>query len=400
MVNSFTTEKFIKRSKEINGDRYDYCKVNYIGSKTKVTIICKEHGEFEKMPYSLLKGNGCIQCYYINKKINNTQRLNYEEFISRATLKHGIKYDYSKVDYKNIETKVIIICKEHGEFFQTPFCHFNFGCKKCGIEKGTTKCKSNTANFIEKAIKLHGNKYDYSKTEYVIAREKVIIICKEHGEFKQAPSEHLSKKGCLLCGFLTCSNIKRGNTKDFIDKSTLIHNGKYDYSKVDYLNNYTPVIIICPIHGEFNQNPKKHIKNSGCPLCVNKSEGIFINKIKQFYPSLTTQFRQNWCKKKRFDFCIPEDNIIIELDGAQHFRQVRSWVSPEEQFKIDKYKEKCANENQFSTIRLLQEDVFFNRYDWTKEICYAIEKIKQNKTIQNIYLCKNNEYDNYIKTNC
>ena len=63
-------------------------------------------------------------------------------------------------------------------------------------------------------------------------------------------------------------------------------------------------------------------------------------------------------------------------------------------------KEKCANENQFSTIRLLQEDVFFNRYDWTKEICYAIEKIKQNKTIQNIYLCKNNEYDNYIKTNC
>ena len=114
---------------------------------------------------------------------------------------------------------------------------------------------------------------------------------------------------------------------------------------------------------------------------------------------MTTQFRQNWCKKKRFDFCIPEDNIIIELDGAQHFRQVRSWVSPEEQFKIDKYKEKCANENQFSTIRLLQEDVFFNRYDWTKEICYAIEKIKQNKTIQNIYLCKNNEYDNYIKTN-
>ena len=111
---------------------------------------------------------------------------------------------------------------------------------------------------------------------------------------------------------------------------------------------------------------------------------------------MTSQFRQNWCKRKRYDFCIPEDKIIIELDGVQHFIQVGNWSPPEKQFEIDKYKEKCANENQYSIIRLLQEDVFFNKYDWTKEIRDTIEKIKLNKTIQNIYLCKNNEYEKYL----
>jgi hypothetical protein len=94
-----------------------------------------------------------------------------------------------------------------------------------------------------------------------------------------------------------------------------------------------------------------------------------------------------------FDFCIPEYKIIIELDGPQHFQQISNWSSPEEQFENDKYKETCANDNSYSVIRLLQEDVFYDTYDWVKELCETIEEIKNGDEVVNVYLCKNGEYD-------
>jgi very-short-patch-repair endonuclease len=120
--------------------------------------------------------------------------------------------------------------------------------------------------------------------------------------------------------------------------------------------------------------------------------------MKKIFPNLISQFKQEWCKKLKhlpFDFCIPEYKIIIELDGRQHFQQVRNWSSPEEQFENDKFKEKCANNNGYSVIRLLQEDVFHDTYEWLKELCDAIEQIKSSNEITNIYLSKNNEYDNF-----
>jgi very-short-patch-repair endonuclease len=118
----------------------------------------------------------------------------------------------------------------------------------------------------------------------------------------------------------------------------------------------------------------------------------------QIYPSLISQFKQDWCKRIKhlpYDFCIPELKIIIELDGAQHFRQIMNWSSPEEQFENDKYKEECANQNGYSVIRLLQEDVYSDTYDWVKELTEAIEQIKSSEGITNIYLSKNGEYDEY-----
>ena len=139
-------------------------------------------------------------------------------------------------------------------------------------------------------------------------------------------------------------------------------------------------------------------KGNWCPFCVNKTEAKLYEKIITIYPSLQTQFKQNWCMKKSylpFDFCIPEYKIIIELDGPQHFQQVANWSSPEEQFKNDKYKEECANKNGYSIIRLLQEDVFYDTYDWVKELCDTIEKVKSSEGITNVYLCKNGEYDQF-----
>jgi very-short-patch-repair endonuclease len=116
------------------------------------------------------------------------------------------------------------------------------------------------------------------------------------------------------------------------------------------------------------------------------------------YPTLQTQFKEEWCKKIKklpYDFCIPEYKTIIELDGPQHFHQVSNWSSAEDQFENDKYKEECANENGYSVIRLLQEDVFYDTYDWVKELCDSIKEIKASDEITNIYLCKNDEYDKY-----
>ena len=123
-------------------------------------------------------------------------------------------------------------------------------------------------------------------------------------------------------------------------------------------------------------------------------------KLKLKYSSTQHNFRVDWCKKIRclpFDFCIEERKIIIELDGAQHFKQIMNWKTPKEQFENDKYKEKCANNNGYSIIRLLQEDVLNDKYDWKTEIVNNIEKIKIDSIIQNIYMCKNNEYDDFIK---
>ena len=97
-----------------------------------------------------------------------------------------------------------------------------------------------------------------------------------------------------------------------------------------------------------------------------------------------------------FDFCIPELKIIIELDGAQHFIQVSNWASPEETYENDLFKEKCAKENGYSMVRIIQEDVFNDTYDWLSKILLSIEEIKISGNIENRYLCENNEYNKFI----
>jgi very-short-patch-repair endonuclease len=384
----YSTCEFIEKAKEIHGDKYDYSKVEYVKSNEKVIIICKKHGEFLQSPANHLQGNGCITC--VDRGC--AQRYDNDEFIKVAKETHCDKYDYSKVEYINSQTKVIIICKEHGEFNQLPSSHIRgAGCPVCsGVYK------KNTIGFIEIAKEIHEDKYNYSKVEYVNSKEKIIIICKEHGEFNQTPDSHLQGCGCNNCASVIKKSIHLSNKEEFIEKAKEIHEDKYDYSNVEYIKSNEKVIIICKKHGEFNQTPGSHLQGVGCPLCKNKTEGKLYENIKQVYPSIIAQFKEEWCIKISylpFDFCIPEHKIIIELDGPQHFRQVSNWSSPEEQFENDKYKEKCANDNGYSVIRILQEDVFYDTYDWLNDLCNAIEELKNGNKIDIKYLCKNGEYD-------
>ena len=393
-----TNNEFIKKAINIHKDKYDYSKTNYINTNTKVIIICKIHGEFMQKPNNHINlFHGCVKCS------NNNIKLTNDEFIKRAINLHGNKYDYSKINYVDNKTKVEIICKIHGIFKQLPSTHYLMGngCFKCSLISSSNKQKSNKEEFIKKAIDIHKNKYDYSNVIYTGCFNKIIIKCAIHGEFIQTPTKHLSGHGCVVCNNSKRNDIFRSNNDEFIKKAINIHNNLYDYSKVNYVNNKKKILIICKIHGEFSQSPSGHInKRSGCPYCYTKTEGILMDKLSKIYPSLKSQLRVEWCKNINclpFDFYIDEYKIIIELDGGQHFKQVQNWEKIEKLQLKDIYKIKCANLNYYSVIRLLQEDVYNDKYDWIIEIQLNIKKILEDKIVQNIFMCKSNEYDKHIK---
>ncbi len=131
---------------------------------------------------------------------------------------------------------------------------------------GCSKCKrvkrGTVEEFIEKSIKIHGDKYDYSKVVYIARRYKVIIICKIHGEFEQIASNHLIGYGCSECRI-----YKRKSPEKFIEDAREIHGDLYDYSKVVYINTKSKIKIICKKHGEFDQSPYAHLRSQGCPGC-------------------------------------------------------------------------------------------------------------------------------------
>ena len=185
-------EEFISKAREVHKDHYDYSKAVYCGALKKICVICPEHGEFWITPANHLSGQGCKICGLIER--SKKRKKSIEQFIKESRTVHGDKYDYSKVKYHNIDKKVCIICPEHGEFWQTPYHHLNgCGCPKC-VGQGKT-----TEDVVEEFKKIHEDKYDYSKVEYTNSLKKVCIICPEHGEFWQSPTNHLNGCGCPKC---------------------------------------------------------------------------------------------------------------------------------------------------------------------------------------------------------
>ena len=298
------TKNFIEKAKKVHGDKYDYSLVCYQKSSKKVKIICSKHGEFEQSPNAHLSNKGCSKC----------RGSNTDKFVEKAKKIHGDKYDYSLVDYKHNRIKIKIICNIHGAFYQEPNCHLNgCGCQKCG------KC-STTNEFIKNSKEKHGNKYDYSLVDYKDSITPVKIICKKHGIFKQKPVIHLN------CNCPKCSKEKsKSSNKEFINKAKKVHGDKYDYSLVDYNGARDKVKIICPIHGMFEQTPDNHKRGKGCPIC---KESYGEKKIRMFLKNnkinYTRQHNFENCKYERllhFDFYLIDLNICIEYDGEQHINE-------------------------------------------------------------------------------
>ena len=298
------------------------------------------------------------------------EKYNINDFLEKAKKVHGDKYDYSKVNYKNSQTKVCIICPEHGEFWQTPANHlFGAGCKKCSAKEVHEKQKSTKENFINQAKNIHGDKYDYSKVEYINNKTKVCIICPEHGEFWQRPDKHLfCKRGCPKCG-----KTQKLTTEEFIKKAKDVHGEKYEYTKVDYKTTEKKVKIICKTHGVYMQTPHAHLSGQGCPFCnlrlleVEVSDFLNKNKIK-----FEVQKKFEWLGKQSLDFYLPDYKIAIECQGIQHFEPV-TFFGGSDRFKIqvlsDKKKKELCEKNG---IKLL----YYTKFD--EQLICNLDDLKKN----------------------
>ena len=281
---------------------------DFIGSEN-VVIICSKHGIFQQTPYNHLKGN---QCKYCSKNIRTQQ-----EFIEKVTLKHKGKYLYPNFNYQTLQDKIDIICPIHGKFKKTAWDHLiGKGCRECLYDS------LRSDNFKERSIIIHGNQYDYSQVQYHNQMTKVTIICPKHGEFQQLPTHHLKGSGCSSCGITTIALKLKKTRIQFIEQAEKIHGNKYDYSKVIYNNSNTKIIIICPEHREFKQDPKSHLQGSGCPQCAktgySNMQIEWLELVKLRHPNLHyIMSPEGEYKIGRYlcdGFC-PDTNTVFEFHG-------------------------------------------------------------------------------------
>lgn len=263
MPKKVTTEDFIAKAKAIHGDKYIYDKSSYSGAKNKVIITCLNHGDFEQQARHHVNGFGCPEC-------TGNKKHTLQSFINKCNERHNFKYDYSKTSYELRTNKVTIICREHGEFSQQAAAHLaGNGCPSCAVASRKMAKQIGNDEFINRSILIHGDRYDYSKVEYVTMLDKVTIVCRLHGDFRQAPHNHELGKGCPKCGAEENSrNRIKKSSDEFIDRATSIHGNKYDYKKSKYKGNLTPLIITCKIHGDFKQKPSDHLAGCGCSACA------------------------------------------------------------------------------------------------------------------------------------
>lgn len=164
--------------------------------------------------------------------------------------------------------------------------------------------KCDTSVFSYKSALVHNNKYDYSKVEYKSAKERVCIICHEkdkygieHGEFYQIAHDHIMGHGCPKCKAQEASIRESDTQEDFIKKAIKVHGDKYDYSKVKYVDCFTPVTIVCKKHGEFQQKPTYHLQGNGCQRC-NTSRGEEM--VKMWLDSNNIEYIQQYSIKTNY----------------------------------------------------------------------------------------------------
>lgn len=283
MPAKLTYKQIISKFFKIHKNIYDYSKVKYINNSTKVEIICPKHGSFLQRPSDHYQGHGCPKCGGCGKYSQGT-----EYFIERSKKIHFDKYDYSLVEYKTAKTKVEIICKEHGSFFQKPNNHLQGqGCMLCRNKTIGEKNQHPKENILDKLKETHNNKYTYPDQDLKLDNGKIKIICPIHGEFTQNIINHYYKgNGCEKCGNNKLSKGER---------------------KIEYY---------------LKENNIEHIREKTFEGCINPKTN----------------------KKLPFDFYLPSFNLCIEYDGFQHFHEAPWFKIGKKELQEIKEKDRIKNE--------------------------------------------------------
>lgn len=310
------TREHLKKIIEIHGERFTFTNVEFLHWYKEVTVKCNKHNiTFDKQLGKLLfKANGeyvkFIGCKECSREKNLLDTVGFRNRLKKI---FGNKYKIGKTKILNFRNTIIVECPIHGKFDSTPARLLQGkGCRLCGIINRT----HNNDIFINKAIKIHGMRYDYSLVKYISSREKVKIGCPEHGFFEQRAEAHIRGQGCDKCRALN----SRNSYESFIDKANMIHDFKYTYSKESYSVIDKKMDIFCPIHGLFQQRPAYHINRAqGCPECIS-SKGE--NVIRDFLIKNKIEYKREYKipgYSYRYDFYLPKINMLIEYDGKQHF---------------------------------------------------------------------------------
>jgi very-short-patch-repair endonuclease len=374
---------------------------------------------FKTYIYSIVNNHSwCSYCSTPPKQLcsdNNCTLCLNKSFLSHEKSKYWS-------DKNNVKPRDIFVSTGKKYWFNCDKCKHVFKCKIstitiingswCPYCVNKQLCKNTDCKLcLNKSFLLH-EKSKYLSIKNNINPRNIFINSADKYWFDCVICKHsfdckiyniTSGRWCPYCSVpckKLCDDIK---CKFCFNKSFLSHNkSKYWSSKNNieprnvYLGSGKKYWFKCDdCFSEFETNLQSIVGGCWCPNCKNKTEKKLYIALLNIYPNIKCQYKVEWCKNKNclpFDFCIDEHKIIIELDGRQHFEQVSNWISPEINHKTDKFKMKCANENFYSVIRILQEDIYYDKYDWLSKIIKNIEKIKNNKCVKNKYICYNNEY--------
>jgi hypothetical protein len=347
-----TTEEFIKKSKKVHGNKFNYDLVEYINSYTKIKIFCNTcKNSFEQDPSQHLLMRQCVLC-------NKNKRLNKEKFIQQSLEIHSDKYNYDLVDFISVAKMVRIKCNRCEKIFtQTPFHHLKGGgCKICHFKERTRSLEE----FIYLSKSIHGDRYNYNSVNYINKRTKVDIYCNRCEKiFTQRPFQHLKGGGCKICA----DDRLRDDTSSFIFKANQVHGSKFNYDLAEYIGSVIKVKIICNQCAEmFEQRPADHLQGIGCPRCKESKGEIFLKKILtenniEFIPQHTFPGLK-YINPLKCDVYVPIVNLIIEIDGDGH-RKAIFGSTPEEKQKNfedtvrnDAIKDNYAKVNGINMLRI------------------------------------------------
>jgi hypothetical protein len=324
-----TQDEFISDINRVHGERYDYSKAVYVNNRSKVILKCKLHGEFLIRPNSLIDSKqGCPDCGRI--QANKNIRLNWNKVLKRFKKVHGNTYDYKPETYIDYTTKMVMVCKIHGEFLMKPHTHVGMkaGCKNCGYIKTALKNIIPLEEIIRQFDEVHNSFYEYDLSSYKGVENKIRIRCPKHGWFEQKVASHKSGQGCRKCSNELSGDRTRVTLIMWLEESKLIHGEIYDYSKVKWVDQYTPVLIGCDVkdHGYFEQSPRDHKRGAGCIKC-NSSRGEMA--VSRWLTEQNIEFISQWSTPRlRYksllycDFYLPKYNFVIEYNGIQHYKPI------------------------------------------------------------------------------
>lgn len=370
-----TKLEIIEKVKELYGDYYDCSLVDDTGSRGNVKLICPKHGIFEIRYDHLCEGKGCPKCR--REKLLDDR---WEDFVKRAREVHGNKYEYIRDDdFVGITSRIRIICPIHGEFTQNGVSHVvaKQGCKKCYDESKIGKYKMTTEEFIRKAKEIHGDRYDYSKTVYNGIKNKLKIICPEHGEFWQVAYDHLRGFKCEQCKY----DNNRMTLEEFVQRAEEIHGDKYTYNKVKYVSNNVYVTVTCKKHGDFQTHPAWMLMGMGCPYCKeSRMENEVRLRLDQEHIKYELHANKKvlpWIGNKSLDFYLPEYKIAIECQGKQHFVPIKQFGGENKlkiQIESDCEKKRLCEENGIKLLYYTREKN--TPYECFRDIEMLIKEIR------------------------